>query len=137
MVVLTEENCPAPFKYVDVMRGTSINLEDKTEARIEDYWVGTADDDSVNTLINQLADLLDLRCVIQVGLGYDHLIQHSKLLPFWNKLVLQAIHKCSPPGIACVGRSVTNFPWWRVLGYLVTVGALTNWMIRVQEVIVV
>ena len=38
----TEENCPIPLKYIDVMRTTETNLEDKSLSKIEDFW-GSAD----------------------------------------------------------------------------------------------
>ena len=38
----TEENCPIPLKYIDVMRTTETDLEDKSLSKIEDFR-GTAD----------------------------------------------------------------------------------------------
>ena len=41
MFSLSEDTCPVPLRYVDVMRRTETDLEDLAERQIDDYWIGT------------------------------------------------------------------------------------------------
>ena len=39
LYVPTEDECPIPLKWIDVMRFTSTSLPEKGVRRIDDYWI--------------------------------------------------------------------------------------------------
>lgn len=44
LYIPTQDNCPLPLKYLDVLRRTTTDLEDLAEREIEDFWVTDGND---------------------------------------------------------------------------------------------
>ena len=43
LFVPTDENCPMPTKYIDILRSTETDLDDLSESRIQHYWTSSGD----------------------------------------------------------------------------------------------
>jgi hypothetical protein len=41
--VPTDNNCPIPLKYIDILRSTSTDIRDKVESEVKDIWYDTDD----------------------------------------------------------------------------------------------
>ena len=96
--------------------------------------VRAAHDDGVYALVHQLAHLLNLRRIFQVGLGNDHFFDQAEFFPFGNDVALQTVHGRGAPGITGVRAGIANGPGRALLGFPITVGAGSHGLRWIQHI---